>query len=284
MNDSKNNVLPLEMIVDVRPVVDHSGAWVVSACVEQNGKINKRWIEPLIDGQIKCGSLGVFNGDKFDQQQDYYDAKYDIATVQSVYKHSFFGDESYDSWHYNIYSPKAGFYQFYPGDFYYDVARADNRVLLNENGKFLVNLTTMENIYDLCNGHNLRKYNLISIHDDKGKIVKYNNTAKYPYEYAGIPAVILGKGVCRTPGFFVNSQLLPDVSRIYIKDDGIWQPIPRPSDIVLLEATNKEDTFVLKKNLTLDSQNHEMNKKFGLAEHQNKIRRAFEETKQDVRE
>ena len=91
-NNTDNNKA-LEMIVDVRPVLDHigawRGAWVVSAYVEQNGIINKRGIEPLRDGQIKCGSLGVFNGDEFQQQQDYYDAKYDIAKVMSVYKNSY---------------------------------------------------------------------------------------------------------------------------------------------------------------------------------------------------
>lgn len=274
----------LEMIVDVRPVLDHigawRGAWVVSAYVEQNGRINKRWVEPLRDGQIKCGSLCIFNGDEFQQQQDYYDAKYDIAKVMSVYKNSFFGDETYDSWHYNVYSAKAGFNQFYPGDFYYDVAKTDNVVLLDENGKYLVNLTTQENIYDLLHGHNIRKYNLNPIHDDKGKILKYN-TAKYPYEYAGIPAVVLGKGVCRTPGSFVFIPQYPDITRISIIDDGIWYPIPRPSDIVLLEPTKKENEFMLKKNLSMEYQNREMDKKFGLVEHQAQMRRVLEEAQRE---
>ena len=46
MNNANNNVPPLEMIVDVRPVLDHidawRGAWVVSTCVGRNGRINKK--------------------------------------------------------------------------------------------------------------------------------------------------------------------------------------------------------------------------------------------------
>ena len=278
----------LEMIVDVRRPDSTilTGAWVISSCVEQGGKIKKRWIEPFRNDKIHCGLVGFFDGDNpdeidsdsFHKLATYWDAEYDIAKVSSVFKNSFFGDEYYDSWHYNVYSPKNGFGQFYPGSFYYDVARADNVVLLDKNGSFIANLTAQENIYDLCNGHNLQRYNLRAIHDIKGKIIKYN-TAKYPYEYAGIPAVILGKGVCKTPGTFVFVPQHPNITKIDIINEGVWQPIPRPSDVVLLQATKEKDEFVLEKNLTLNLQINEMDQKFDLAEHQYQLRSMYENAK-----
>lgn len=257
----------LEMIVDVRPVREHKGAWVVSTCVEANGVIIKRYIESY--EYIKCGALGVFNGYEFQEHQNYYDAKYDIAKVQSVHKNSFFGGSAYDKWIYNVYSPKGGFSQFYPSNFYYDVARADNIVLLDNNGRYIANLTTEENAYDLYFGRNLYKYGLLK--NSKG----YRTISE---EKSVMPAVVCGAGVCNTRGVFIY---IPERSRTVqakIVNDGVWYPVPRPSDVVLLQPTTHDDTFSLNTNLSLNLQNRETDKKFGLEEYRANIRRMLKET------
>ena len=92
-----------------------------------------------------------------------------------------------------------------------------------------------------------------------------------------MPAVMMGRGMRNTKSDFVFIPEYNKVCKCDIRIEGVWQPMPRPSDIVLLEATEQENVFVLKKNLTLDLQNREMDKKFGLAEHQAEIRRKIEE-------
>ena len=285
MDNANNNVPPSEMIVDVRPVLDHigawRGAWVVSTCVGRNGRINKRWIEPLRDGQIKCGSLGVFNGDIFEQQQDYYDAKYDIVTVESINPKAIGFNQGIDFVTYNVYSPKHGFDGISSqrldvdvlGGYSCDIACVGNNLLLDKDDRILANLTTEENIYDLWNGRNLKKYNLRL--DRDGTKRKYR-TVKYPYESIGMPAVMLGHGIGNVNTDFVFIPEYNKGSKCDIHIEGLWQPMPRPSDIVLLEATEQENVFVLKKNLTLYCQNQEMDKKFGLVEYQNKMRRVWE--------
>ena len=293
MNNANNNVPPLEMIVDVRPVLDHigawRGAWVVSAYVEQNGRINKRWVEPLRDGQIKCGSLGVFNGDTFEQKQDYWGAKYDIVTVQSINPFATGFNSGFDYITYNTYAPKSGFDVIsaqrrdsaFLGGSDCNIATVGNSLLINKDNHIATNLTTEENIYNLWNGHDLQKYNLRLIRNNDGGIKEFY-TAKHPYEYAGMPAVVMGRGMRNTKSDFVFIPEYNKVCKCDIRIEGIWQPMPRPSDIVLLETTEQENVFVLKKNLTLDLQNREMDKKFGLAEHQEKIRGFWEGVAQCV--
>lgn len=263
----------LEMIVDVRPVKGHKSAWVISACVEDNGRIHERYIEPFDPEQIKCGSLGVFDGDKFEQQQDYYDTEYDIATVESK-------EPVHDCVMYNTYSPKCGFdiissqrrdHNFL-GRYDCDIASVGNNLLLDKHGNILANLTTRKNVRDLWNGCNLKKYNLRQFRNKAGKITKYN-TATYPYECRGMPAVMLGHGIGRnTNAEFVFVPQYNKVLKCDILIQGVWQPMPRPSDIVLLNPTDFEEEFVLLQNLTLDVQNREIDKKFGRAEYDAKIR------------
>ena len=99
--DNKNG--NLEMIVAVRTTKGFKDACVVSVLPNQKYQIQKRYVDSIKDSNIRCGSLGVFSGNEFQQLQDYQSAEYDIAKVLHVFKTSHFVDESYDSWHYDVY-------------------------------------------------------------------------------------------------------------------------------------------------------------------------------------
>lgn len=279
----------LEMIVDVRRPDSTilTGAWVISTCVEQGGKIKKRWIEPFRNDKIHCGLVGFFDGDNpdrinsdsFHKIETYWDTKYDIAMVKSVHKEEPFRmDPEYDNWSYNIYSPKSGSDQFAMRRGHSNVAKVGNIVLVNSGSiaeKFIANLTVQENIYDLTRGWNLQKYKIWFRNWDN----KYLTKSDKPKEV--IPAVVCGSSMKDVSKCSVFIPQYSDIKEIKITVEGVWQPLPAPSDIVLLKSI-KDDVAVLEENLTLYAENREMNEKFGWNTHRREIAEAMQ--KQTERE
>lgn len=259
----------LEMIVDVRRPDSTilNGAWVTSACVEQNGEIKRRWVERIQMSGLHCGLVGwfdnkknnIFNSDNFHQVKDYWNTGYDVARVFSVTRERPFRMEpEYGYWLYNGYSPKSGWIQSAMHTGNNNVASVGNMILLKDGcikENFVANLTTQGNIHDLINDYDLKRYKIwFNVGNNK-----YMTQSDKPKEV--MPAVVCEQSMKDSSKFSVFVPQYLEIKDIKIVIEGAWQPLPRPSDVVLLK-TIKDNSAVLEENLTLSAENRAMNEHF----------------------
>ena len=252
----------LEMIVDIRDK-GFNGALVVSTCVEQNGKIRKRWMAPFACRHIKPGSVGVFKGDdEFVVKDSYWNTEYDIAVVRSVFKERPLRFEpAHDYMAYGVYSPKGGFNDTSTKRCHltYDFAKEGNLLLLTDYYQFVANLTAEENIYDLCHFQGLYKYGIAK------DIVPGRYLSMKTYRRV-IPAVVRGCSL-ENSEYLVCIPEYPDITELDLVNNIRMQPGPRPSDVIQLAVPDKEKERVkervLEKNLTVQLQTMAMDEKFG---------------------
>lgn len=265
MTNDNNDAL--EMIYDVRWSKHGNGACVVSTSL-QDGTILKRWVEPL-EKQIELGSVGFFRGDNpddgyvFEKQKCYWKTNYDLAVVRSV---TSTGMQSKEDWcEYNIYSPKGGWRTLCSK--ICDYVTVGNAVLLGCGDKFIANLRTKENCYDLQHGRNLRQYGIAPMYNN----INDNNIAGYKTLVDGksvMPAVIYGYLIGNR--FGKTAVFIPQYSEKVITIDILCmpgQPVLQPSDIVLLEKNADNNSFRLMDNLTQSLLNRKLNEQFKLEQH-----------------
>ena len=266
-NDDKN----LFMVVNIEKSKWHPNyAWVSFANL-QGDLFSKHWTDLSKNEQIKYGTIGAFDKNReFCGTQDYFDLenRYSVGQVMSVE-------------HCKVHSAPA--YKYHMGlangDFETSfvessaqLATVGNRLLIRYE-KYIMNLTTMENSWNLLNHYNIRKYGLWPSYCGLSA-KKYCPTAdnKEYKNYKGetvMPAVVSKH---YGDDSFCVFKPVPRPENcwhvVHILIRGNWYPLPRPSDVVLLEQTEEKDKFVLKDNLTMAAQLRDMQNKFGLPQHQ----------------
>ena len=245
-------------------------AWV--SFVELQGKIfTKRWTYVFNNENIKYGTIGTFDKNRqFNGVQDYFDInqRYSVAQVMSVEQREFHFSPVYK---YQVGLAEGDFdtsFEERPGQ----LATIGNKLLLHYE-KFIMNLTTMENCWNLLNHYNVGKYDLhpsycgllANKHCPLSAVKDYKNRKG---------EIVMPVVVSEYYGDNVFRVFNPQTIRwrdMHIVNEGIIMPLPRPSDIVLLKPTDKDDVFALRNNLTMSAQLRDMQKKFGLDAHRAEI-------------
>lgn len=254
-------------------------AWVAFAGL-QNRRFYKRWIDLSKNEQIKCGMIGEFDkNDEFHGVQECFDLKqqYCVGQVMSVEKSLFLKRPVY-KYHVGLVN----------GDFDTSFVESSEQLAIEGNSlllyyeKYIMNLTVMENCWNLWHHYNVRKYGLRPSYS--GLMANKHCFAPDVKEYKNqkdelvMPAVISEYGGGISFSFFsphaINGNYWHNV-RIAI--EGIYRPFPRPSDIVLLEQTEEENKFILADNLTMTAQLRNMQNKFGLPQHQAEMAEYYKE-------
>lgn len=262
--DDKN----LFMVVGIEKNKRHPNyAWVSFANL-QGDYFSKRWTDLSKNKQIKYGTIGAFDENReFCGAQDYFDLgnRYSVGQVMSV-EHCKFRSAPAYKYHMGL---ANGDFETSFVESSAQLATVGNRLLVHYE-KYIMNLTTMENCWNLSNHYNIRKYGLRPSYCGLSAR-KYLPAAGEYKNYKGevvMPAVVnryYGDDLFRVfkPSFWPDKRW----HDIHILIKGKLLPLPRPSDIVLLQIEEK-DKFVLKDNLTMSAQLRDMQNKFGLPQHQ----------------
>ena len=262
----------LYMVVDIEKNKKNPNyAWVSFVGLD-NGLFFKRWKDLSRYEQIKCGAVGTIDMDDiFHSVQNHFDIKqpYSVAKVLSVDQAVFNGRNAY-KYHVGLST----------GDFDKCLTISDSPVAICGNDLLLrydaykMNLTMIGNCWDLWHHHNMRKYGLCPSYGGSVLYRYWNDAFKKGYKnYKGekiIPAVVQhGYGDDEKMFRIFTSEVECDHWRdIQINVEGMYQPKPRPSDIILLKKTDDKDKFVLAENLTVSAELRNMQNKFGLRQHQ----------------
>ncbi len=262
--DDKN----LFMVVGIEKNKRHPNyAWVSFANL-QGDYFSKRWTDLSKNKQIKYGTIGAFDENReFCGAQDYFDLgnRYSVGQVMSV-EHCKVRSAPAYKYHMGL---ANGDFETSFVESSAQLATVGNRLLVHYE-KYIMNLTTMENCWNLSNHYNIRKYGLRPSYCGLSAR-KYLPAAGEYKNYKGevvMPAVVgryYGDDLFRVFKPYPRSENCWHNIHILIK--GKWFPLPRPSDIVLLQIEEK-DKFVLKDNLTMSAQLRDMQNKFGLPQHQ----------------
>ncbi len=266
-NDDKN----LFMVVNIEKSKRHPNyAWVSFANL-QGDYFSKRWTDLLKNKQIKYGTIGAFDENhEFCGIQDYFDLgnRYSVGQVMSV-EHCKFHSAPVYKYHMGLAN----------GDFdtsfvesAEQLATVGDRLLVRYE-KYIMNLTTMENSWNLLNHYNISKYGLWPSYC--GFSAKKHCPTADNKEYKNHKGeVVMPAVVSRYYGddLFCVFKPVPRPENcwhyVHILIREKWYPFPRPSDVVLLEQTEEKDKFVLVDNLTMSAQLRDMQNKFGLPQHQ----------------
>lgn len=241
-------------------------AWVSFANL-QHGNFTKRWTDLSKNAQIKYGTIGAFDENReFHSTQDYFDLgnRYSVGQVISVEQGKFHLSPVY-KYHMGL---ANGEFETSFVESSEQRATIGNRLLVYYE-KYIMNLTTMENCWDLLNHYNVGKYGLRPSYC--GLLAnKYCPTAVYKEYKNRKGELVMPVVVSQYYGDDLFCVFEPENRwrNIRIVISGKWQPLPRPSDMVLLAQTEDKDKFVLVDNLTMSAQLRNMQNKFGLPKHQ----------------
>lgn len=251
------------MVVNIDKSKRHPNyAWVSFANLE-GGNFIKRWTDLLKNEQIKYGTIGEFDENReFHSTQQYFDLKqrYSVGQVISVEQ----GDYYYK---YHVGLANDEFDTSFV-DSRTQQATVGNKLLLLYD-KYKMNLTTMENCWDLLNHYNMGKYGLRPSY--RGFVANKYCPIAANKEYTNSKGELVMPVV--VSGYYGDNlfRVFKPENRwhnINIVVSGKWRPLPRPSDVVLLEQTEDEDKFILADNLTMSAELRNMQNKFGLPQHQ----------------
>lgn len=254
-------------------------AWVSFANL-QGRTLTKRWTDLSKNKQIKYGAIGMFDENKeFRGTQDYFDLenRYFVGQVVSVEKSLFLNRPVY-KYHVGLAN----------GDFDRSLVESSEQLatvgnwLLLHYDKYMMNLTTMENCWNLLNHYNVGKYGLRPSYSgllaDKYCPLAAKKEYKNSKSELVMPAVVTNYYGDNSFRAFVPSYIKNYYRDIDIVSSGVLRPLPRLSDIVLLDPTEEDGKFALMDNLTMSVELQDMQKKFGLPKHQAEMMEYYKKT------
>lgn len=270
MDDDNNQ--NLYMVVGIDKSKRHQNyAWVSFANLAGSNFI-KHWMDLSKNEKIKYGTVGVFDetGNLFFCTQEYFDLKqrYSVGQVMLVEQGTFLHRPRY-RYHVGL---ANGDFDTSVVDSPEQLATVGNRLLLFYD-KYKMNLTTTENCWNLLNHYNVGKYDLHPSYRGFMANKYWNNAHGQEYKNCDnklVQPVVISKHIDGNSfwGFFPQVETKNRWRDIHIVVEGVYRPLPRPSDIVLLEQTEEKDTFILADNLTMSAQLRDMQNKFELPQHQ----------------
>lgn len=265
----------LYMVVDIDKSKRYPNYVWVSFADLQGNYFSKRWVDLSKNEHLKYGKIGEFDENReFRGTQDYFDLKqrYSVGRVESVEQATFFKCPVYK---YHVLLADGDFDTTFieSSD---QFATVGNWLLLHYE-KYIMNITTMENVWNLFNHYNVKKYGLRPSY--RGSVAnKYCPTAadKEYKNYQGkvvTPAVVSRHYGDNQFCVFAPQKRWCDIQIVI---SGKFLPLPRPSDVVLLDKTEEKDKFVLVDNLTMAVEARDMQNKFGLPSHQANMRDCYQ--------